>query len=182
MKKQMQFVVVVKQHLKHNNMFLRNGTKTPLLANHGAKGVISNELVQINSSYYASFIRMLWWVVEIGRLVIICEVLMMSSYIAMPREGHLQQIFHIFTYLTMYHNYRIVLESLYPKIDEKEFEKRDCKNFYGNLMEEIPSNAPLALNQEFIARAYVGADFAGEHLKQRSRTGFVIMLNSATIF
>ncbi len=35
-------------------------------------------------------IGMLQWMVEIGRVDILTEVSLMSSYMAMPREGHYQ--------------------------------------------------------------------------------------------
>ena len=50
-------------------------------------------------SWYASLIRMLRWMVEIGRVDIITEVSLMSSYMAMPCEGHLDTVLHIFGFL-----------------------------------------------------------------------------------
>ena len=35
------------------------------------------------------------------------ELSMMSSHPALPREGHLEQVLHIFAYLKIYHNDRI---------------------------------------------------------------------------
>ena len=37
--------------------------------------------------------------VELGRIDIFCEVSMMSSQLALPREGHLDQVFHILEYI-----------------------------------------------------------------------------------
>ena len=134
------------------------------------------------SSYYASLIGMLRWIVEMGRIGITCEVSMLSSYMAMPREGHLNQLFHIFAYLKRHHNSRLVMDPTYPTIDEDAFERKDWTSFYGDVKEEIPPNMPTPLGQELLIRAYVDADFAGEKLTRRSRTGFVIMLNNSPIF
>ena len=50
-------------------------------------------------SWYASLIRMLQWMVEIGRVDIITEVLKMASQMASPRDGHLDALMHIFGFL-----------------------------------------------------------------------------------
>ena len=50
--------------------------------------------------YYQSLIGILHWIVELGKVDIACEVSMMLSCLALPREGHLQQLYHIFAYLS----------------------------------------------------------------------------------
>ena len=39
----------------------------------------------------------------------------------MPREGHLEQLFHIFAHLKNYHNTEMVFDPSYPVIDESTF-------------------------------------------------------------
>ena len=53
------------------------------------------------------------------------EVSMMSSHLALPREGHLEQVLHIFAYLKKYHNTELVYDPSYPVVDENAFERRD---------------------------------------------------------
>ena len=107
---------------------------------------------------------------------------MMSSYVAMPREGHLQQLYHIFAYLKCHHNTRLVLDPSYPHIDIDDFEKKNWKEFYGDTKEPQPTNAPRPLGKELLIRCYVDADFAGDLLSRRSRSGFIVMLNMACIY
>ena len=38
---------------------------------------------------FQELIGQLWWAVEIGRVDILLETLLLSSYLAMPRAGHL---------------------------------------------------------------------------------------------
>jgi hypothetical protein len=120
--------------------------------------------------------------VEMGRVDICCEVSMLSSFVAMPREGHLQQLYHIFAYLKRHHNARIVFDPSYPEINEEDFPRRNWMSHYGDAKEDIPLNAPEALGMEFIIRAYVDSDHAGDKLTRRSRTGFLVYLNSAPIY
>ena len=172
----------VEAYLKKQNMVLRKGTKSPMTSNYQPECDITPELDSVNASYYASLIGILRWIVEMGRIDITCEVSMLSSFIAMPREGHLQQVFHIFSYLKMHHNSRIVMDPSYPEIDEDDFKKMDWSSFYGETKEIKPPNMPDPLGKEFIIRAYVDADFAGDKVTRRSRTGFVVMINSSPIY
>ena len=49
-----------------------------------------------DAAYYQSLIGILRWIVELGRVDVCLEVSMMSSHLALPREGHLEQVLHIF--------------------------------------------------------------------------------------
>ena len=51
---------------------------------------------------------MLWWIVELGRVDIDVEVSIMSSHLALPRVGHLKEIYHIFAYLKAHSNTEMV--------------------------------------------------------------------------
>jgi hypothetical protein len=42
----------------------------------------------------------------------------MSSHLILPREGHLEQVFHISAHLKKYHNTEIVYDPSDPVIDE----------------------------------------------------------------
>ena len=56
----------------------------------------SPELDGAYGDYYQSLIGILWFIVELDRIDICCEVSMMSSHLVLPREGQLAQVFHIF--------------------------------------------------------------------------------------
>ena len=69
----------------------------------------SEELDMTDAAYYQSLIGIVRWMVELGRVDICCEVSMLSSCVALPREGHLQQLLHMFSYLEKKHNTEMVL-------------------------------------------------------------------------
>jgi hypothetical protein len=56
--------------------------------------------------------------VELGRVDICLEVSMMSSYLVLPREGHLERMFHIFAHLKKYHDTEVVYDPSDQVIDE----------------------------------------------------------------
>ena len=70
-----------------------------------------------------SLIGILRWIVELGRVDICLEVSMMSSHIAIPRQGHTYQVLHIFGHTKKYHNTEMVFDPSDPVIDETKFEK-----------------------------------------------------------
>ena len=76
----------------------------------------------------------------------------------------------------------MVFDPSYPKINIEDFPKRSWKQYYGKVEEEIPSGCPQPLGKEFLIRAYVDANFAGDRITRRSRTGFVVMINNAPVF
>ena len=174
-------VKTLEQSLAEKGMKLSVLAPTPLTSGYRPELDVSPELDVDDSAQYQSLIGILRWIVELGRIDICCEVSMLSSHLALPREGHLQQVYHVFAYLKAKHNARLVFDATYPNIDISEFPKQDWSSFYGDVKEEIPSNAPAPLGQEFIMRVYVDADHAGEQLTRWSRTGFLVFLNMAPI-
>ena len=100
----------------------------------------------------------------------------------MPCKGHLDHVIYIFSYLKTHHNSRLVLDPSYPDIDMDSFKRYNWKQFYGDVRELMPPNAPRALGMEFIIRAFVDAYFAGDSLTRRSRSGFIVMINGAPLF
>ena len=59
---------------------------TPLSSKYRPEVDISEELGEDEGSYYHSLIGVLHCIVELGRVNICCELLMMSSHLALPRE------------------------------------------------------------------------------------------------
>jgi hypothetical protein len=77
----------------------------------------SPECYPIRANFYQSQIDILRWCVELGRIDIITEVLMLSTYLCLTREGHLEAVFHVFAYLGLHHNARVVFDPTYPYFD-----------------------------------------------------------------
>lgn len=142
---------------------------------------ISPELDPDNANYYQSQVGVLHWMVELGRVDIITEVSILASQMALPREGHLDALFHVFSYLRKRHNSRLVFDPTYPEIDGNQFIEHDWKHFYGNVCEAIPPDMPKPKGKEVDIRMFVDSDHAGDTSNRRSRSGFFIFINSALI-
>ena len=94
---------------------------TPFLHNYRPEVDTSPELNPEDASYYQSLIGILRWMVELGRVDICCQVSMMSTQLALPREGHLEAVLHISSYLRSHHNTEMVFDPSDPMVDITNF-------------------------------------------------------------
>jgi len=75
---------------------LSNNVSTPLSTNYRPELDVSPVSSPEQVSYYQNLIRVLRWIIEFGHIDIHAHVAMLSSFLALPREGHLQEALHIF--------------------------------------------------------------------------------------
>ena len=126
---------------------------------------VSRELNVADAAYYQSLIGSLRWIVELGRVDVCLEVSMMSSHLALPREGYLEQVLHIFAYLKKYHNTELVYDPSDPVVDENDFKRRDwASSEFGHVegKEEFSAKMPEPRGHGFIMRAKVDADHSSD--------------------
>jgi hypothetical protein len=172
----------VQEYLKKNgDRKLKKKASAPFEATYRADIDESPVLGPKMTNYFQSQIGILRWCVELGRIDIISEVSMLSTFLCMPREGHLDAVYHLFEYLSLHHNARLVFDPTYPEVDMHAFIKTDWKPMYGDVNEVIPHKAPVTRGKSIELRLFVDYDHAGEHFTCHSRTGFVIYLNMAPI-
>jgi hypothetical protein len=141
----------------------------------------SPELDPIKANFFQSQIRILCWCVELGRIDIITDISMLSAYLCMTREGHLDAVSHVFSHLALHRNSRVVFDPTYPSVEMGAFIKTDWKSMYGYVREMIPPDDPVPRGKEFDLGLFVDSDHDGEKFTRRSRTGYVIYLNMAPI-
>ena len=66
------------------------------------------------ASYFMSLKGILRWAIELGRIDIMVEAGLLSRFQAAPREGHLEQMFHIMAYLKNNNKSRLVFDHSNP--------------------------------------------------------------------
>ena len=158
-------------------------TKSPWPTNYRPESDITSELGPKEASYYQSLIGVLRWIVELGRGDLAMEVSAMASVMALPRQGHLNTVFQMFSFLKSKHNGVMVFDPTEPNIDLSQFPIEDWSaSPYSPCKEDLPTNAPAPKGIGFTMRAFVDSDHAGDSVTRRSRTGFIVFLNSAPIF
>ena len=169
-----------------DNMFsMPKRSDTPLPSAYRPELDVTPELNASDASYYMSLIGILRWIVELGRVDICLECSLMSSHLALPRKGHLENVLRIFSHLRSHHNAELVFDPSDPVIDESDFERRDwTSSEFGHVdgKEAISTEMPEPRGQGFIMRSKVDADHAADTTTRRSRTGFFVWLNCSLIY
>ena len=175
----------VEDYLAKSGQKLPNRADTPCQTSYRPELDVTPELSTTDAAYYQSLIGIARWIVELGRVDICLEVSQLSSHLALPRHGHLQQMYHMFAYLKKHHNAEMMFDPSDPVVDETQFNEQDWSTtVFGQVQnqEELPPNMPEPRGQGFVMRAKVDADHAGDTTTRRSRTGFLVYLNCAPIY
>jgi hypothetical protein len=171
----------VETELNHVGQRLSTRACTPMSAGYRPELDGTKLLDGERANYFQGLIGVLRWICELGRIDIIVEVSMLSRFLAAPREGHLEQVFHIFAYLKSHNRSTVVFDHTYPEFDARRFVKCDWEEFYPGAREVLPPFAPEARGNPVTMTVFVDADHAGCRETRRSQSGILIMLNRAPI-
>ena len=106
---------------------------------------------------------------------------MMSTHLAMPRRGHLEQVHHIFGYLKSHPKRKPFFDPQHPSIDERSFNSYDWYDFYHDIKKAIPEDMPPPRGQSVSTHCFIDADHSGNTVTRRSQTGLLLFLNHAPI-
>ena len=109
------------------------------------------------------------------------SVTLLSSFLTNPREGHLEQVFHIFTYLKAHDRSCLVFDHRTPVHDESQFTQADWSGSYPGAGEAIPLNAPTPRGDPVDVMCYVDADHAGCRVTRRSHTGILLYVQNSPV-
>jgi hypothetical protein len=174
-------ITSVQEKLAARNTFLPTKCYTPLHEGYCPEDDVSPVLNQDDTTYYQELVGVLRWAIELGRIDILCKVSMLSSHLALPREGHLQQAFHIFGYLKQYPKKSIYFNPGCILVSPERFQKFDSAPFYCDAHKELPPDAPDPRGHAVQISCFVDADHAANRQTSKSQTGNLCFLNKAPI-
>ena len=169
----------VETALDKSGQRLPSRATTPITAGYRPELDTTAELNLSGVRYYQELIGVLRWAVELGRIDILMEVSMLSSHLALPREGHLQQVYHVFAFLKNKPKRTLAFDPQHPDIDESRFVKCDWHDFYRGAKEPIPGDAPEPRGNVVSTHCFVDADHAGNRVTRRSQSGILLFVNRA---
>jgi hypothetical protein len=157
--------------------------ETPMSITYVPELDVTEELNSDDVTFFQELIGVLRWATEIGRVDILLEVSLLSQYQANPREGHLEQLLHIFGFLRKYPKLTLYLSPEMPMMDYGEFQakREDFAEIYRDAEEPLPHRMPQPRGRSVTTTAYVDASHAANKVTRRSHTGFIIFLNRAPI-
>ena len=124
---------------------------------------------------------MLRWACKIGRVDILLETSLLSTYLASPRIGHLEQFFHIFGYLKDSSKRKLGFDTGHPKININRCHRFDWQDFYKGVKEAIPPNMHKPRGNSVSTHCSVDANHAGNMVTRRSQTRILIFVNKYPI-
>ena len=171
----------VEQELVGVNQRLPSKCKTLMTAGYHPERDVSAELTSVGVQRYQELIGVLWWAAELGRVNIHVETAMLSTYMALPRKGHLEQVRHVFGYLKTHSKQRLFFDPRHPDIDEHAFSSYKRYDFYRDAKEQVPIDMPPPSGRAVPSHCFVDADHASNTMTRGSQSGILIFLNRAPI-
>lgn len=171
----------VEAELAKHNLRLPGKTSTPMPLKYRPELDTSPLLTDEAVNYYQSQISILRWAVELGRIDIYVDVALLSQHLVHPRQGHLEAVYHIYSYLKKHERSIMVFDDALLDLAPEDFPVFDWTDFYGDVSEAIPSNAPEPRGNPVQINAFVDANHAGNQVTRRSHTGILIYANCAPI-
>lgn len=171
----------VEEKLAREHKRLPSRCVTPLKHGYQPELDTSPELKADGLQYYQELIGVLRWAIELGRVDLLLETALMSTQLALPRIGHLEQVIHMFGYLKEHPKRKLAFDPTHPVIDERRFKEYDWYDFYRDAKEAIPGDMPAPRGNAMSTHCFVDANLAGNVVTRRSQTGVLIFCNRAPI-
>ena len=171
----------VEETLAKRGLRLPSKCYTPLSSDYRPELEVSSELKSDGIQLYQEMIGVLRWAVELGRVDILLETSLMSTFMAMPREGHLQQLYRMFAYLKLYPKRKIAFDYQHPEISERMFKSYDWYDFYREAAEAVPNDMPVPRGNPMSTHCFVDASHGSDRATRRSQTGILLFCNKAPI-
>ena len=130
---------------------------------------------------------------ELGRVDIYTDTSMISSHLELPRRGHLESLFNMFSYLKNHQNSEMMFDTTDTDVDTDDFQSEEWGlSIYVDVKEKTltiisfsesgTGNIPESRGQGFTMTIYVDCDIDSDCVTRRSRTGFAIFLNGSPVY
>jgi hypothetical protein len=131
---------------------------------------------------YQSLVGSLQWAVSLGRIDITTAVMTLSRFRSMPRKGHLARAKRVVAYLRKMSDACIRIRTHEPDYSAIPVTKYDwASSVYGEVVELVPSDAPVPKGQPVTLTHYVDANLYHDWVTGRSVTGILHFINATPI-
>ena len=171
----------IEETLQKMGQRLPSKCKTPLAYGYHPELDVTPELMADGLHRYQELIGILRWAVELSRVDILMETSMMSTHLTMPRQGHLEQVHHIFGYLKERPKRKLFFDPQHPELDERSFTTYNWYDFYRDAKEPVPGDMPAPRGQMVSTHCFVDSDHAANTVTRRSQTGLLLFVNRAPV-
>ena len=135
-----------------------------------------------DKAIYMSLIGSLQWLITLGRYDISCAVASMSRFRPAPRKGHLERAKRIYGYVKKFKDAAIRFRTGEPDYSELPTKTYDWMySVYGNVEEQVPSDAPKPLGKPVVTSSYYDANLMHCLVTGRAMTGVMHFVNQTLI-
>jgi len=176
-------VVNVKEGIEKKRWKLPSNPDTPMATSYTPELDETPELNDDDRTYYQELIGILRWATELGRVDILHEVSILSQYQACPRDGHMQQLLRIFSFLGRYPKMSIYMDYRRPDLSstQQRSTQEEFRRYYRDAEEELPRRMPVPKGEPVVITVWVDASHAANKKTRKSHTGYIIFVNCAPI-
>lgn len=142
----------------------------------------SEELDMDGIRKYQSLIGALQWCITLGRIDIATAVMTMSSFRAMPRQGHLERLKRIYGYILKFKESAIRVRTELPDYSDLQEPVVDWDaSVYGDVTEDVPTDIPRPLGKPVVHTAYIDANLYHCMVTGRAVTAVLDFVNQTPI-
>ena len=128
---------------------------------------------------FMCMVGQLQWAVTLGRYDILAHVMSMSRFTLAPKVGHIERMKRIYGCLSKTKHYALRFrtdEPIYMHVQDLEY---DWTRIYGNVLEEIPKDAPEPLRKPATTTTFLDANLLHDIINGRSVTAVLHFFNLA---
>ena len=166
------------------NLFGKSALDTPAPTDFHPELDQSDLLDKDNVWLYQSFIGILRWATELGRVELTHSAATTAKFGATSREGHLRALFRIIAYCKKHITSMIVFDFTPKDFEGLTWDSVDWSEFYPDavkLGEAIPLNAPTPRGNSVQLNIFCDVSNAPDLVTRRSTTGILFFMNGAPI-
>lgn len=120
----------MKKELSKLGKALTGKAKTPRALRYRPELDQTDELDAERCNYCQGLSGVPWWMREFGRADILTSVSLLSRVLVSGREGHLKQVFHVFSYLKHRKKSTMAFDYTEHRFHEKVFKACNWEEFY----------------------------------------------------
>jgi hypothetical protein len=129
---------------------------------------------------YQSLVASLQWAVSIKRINITTAVMTLSSFRAVPRQGHLERAKRVVSYVARFKESTIQFCTLEPDYLDIPKINYDWTRKYDGAIEDVLDDAPPPLGKFVVTATHVDANLCHDLVTGKSVSGILHWLNGTS--
>ena len=132
-------------------------------------------------SKYRMMVGSLNWLITLGRYDVHHAASTLARYMMIPREGHMNAMRRVFSYLKYNYKFAIKFDTEEPDLSGYPIEEYDWFPMYGESKEEMPYGMPKPKGRPVVLSGFFDASHACCLLTRRSMSAVLMFINKTPL-